>query len=153
MQRPAVFWTTLTANAITSSDYAQVGKKGIMTVKRTTVRVTINHKGRVYRQDWPGYLSSTPGLAIICEVIICYASKGSMPIPGDLWTITHIESGYAVDLCHGFVRRKDAEEMAKYLGQYCDWTLGKYEIVRAEPFRHASVEIAAKAKAIMAGNR
>jgi len=121
-------------------------------MKRTTVRVTINHKDRVYRQDWPGYLSSTPGLAIIREVIFCYTSKGSMPIPGDLWTITHIESGYAVDLCHGFVRRKDAEEMAKYLGQYCDWTLGKYEIVRAEPFRHASVEIAAMAKAIMARN-
>ena len=121
-------------------------------MKSTTVRVIISHNGEVYRRDWKGYLSSTPGLAITREVAKDYESDGLASIPGDLWTITHIESGYAVDFCHGFVRRKDAEEMAKYLGQYCDWTMGKDGIVRAEPFRHASVEIAAMATAIMAGN-
>ena len=122
-------------------------------MKHTTVQVIISHMGKVYRQDWPGYLSSTPGLAITREVVKDYASDDLAPIPGDLWTITHIESGYAVDFCQGFVRRKDAEAMAEYLGQYCDWTIGKDEIVRAKPFRHCVKEVAAKGRAIMAGNR
>jgi len=99
---------------------------------------------------WDGYQGSTPGLVVHREIMRQYGNSEDYT-NGSTWGITHLESGRKVDFAKGFMRRKDAESMAKYLAPFCDWTMTEREILEAKPFKGVARDVAAKAKEIAAG--
>ena len=107
----------------------------------------ISRRGERTRIPWPAYQSDTPGLAVHKRIVPDYGNDHLMPKAGSAWTVTHTRSGYNVDGCKDFARRKDALAMAEWLGGLLDWTQDKDWIVRHR--KGLAEEIVAKAKEIM----
>jgi hypothetical protein len=121
-----------------------------MAMKKTTFRAIMIWKAKVQRKEWPAYESGVPGLVIHRDITPDHTSDDLAPTQGSTWAVSHAESGYRIDYCHGFARRKDAERMAQLIAPYADWTQDQDAIVRARPFGRSADWIKAAAYAIMA---
>ena len=98
-------------------------------------KITFSPMTRVERKikqipSWPAYQSETSGLCVHRAIAPLWETPGEVG-PGDTWDVSHIGSGYRVDDCRWFTRRKDAEEMAVWLGGLTDWTQDMDRIVRS----------------------
>ena len=70
--------------------------------------------------EWKGYQSETPGLVVHRRV-----ERGC--IPGDVWVITHLGSGFTIPyFC--LYTRKAALLAAKELGEVTDWGMSMKHI-------------------------